>query len=117
MEPAVGVTTPSSIWIVVVFPAPFGPSKPRISPGLMSNEISLTAMDSPNRFTRCWTRRTGVDMNNQELRGMLRSLSDTAVRHRRTVNVGQVPESARVPATEAGMAAALGFQPMLRTRL
>jgi hypothetical protein len=57
--------------MVVVFPAPFGPSNPRISPGLMSNEISLTATNSPNRFTKCWTRRIGVDMNDQRLSRMM----------------------------------------------
>ena len=33
IEPSVGVITPSNIWKIVVFPAPFGPSRPTVSPG------------------------------------------------------------------------------------
>ena len=33
--------------IVVVFPAPFGPSTPKHSPSRMSNEMSSTATKSP----------------------------------------------------------------------
>src|ERR1041385_2190760 len=157
MEPAVGLTTPSSICSVVVFPAPFGPNNPRISPGLISNEISLTAKNSPNCFTRCLTCKIGVNMNDQRLSRMLRSLSGITVRDKakemrpdarpqvwknrrrirwntlrifsgrerrrwsqivrrsRTVNVGQAPESARVPATKARIQVALKFESMLRT--
>jgi len=62
MDPAVGVTSPRSIWIVVVLPAPFGPNNPRISPGLISNDTSSTAVKSPNRLVRCATCNTGVVM-------------------------------------------------------
>jgi hypothetical protein len=40
---------------VVVFPAPFGPRKPRISPSCNEKEIPLTAINSflgPNNFFR-----------------------------------------------------------------
>jgi hypothetical protein len=33
--------------IVVVFPAPFGPSSPTISPGAMTNDRPSTAVVSP----------------------------------------------------------------------
>src|SRR2546422_6158067 len=57
ISPAVGVISPSSIWIVVVLPAPFGPSRPRISPCRMSNETPSTAVKSPKRLVRfrTWT--------------------------------------------------------------
>src|SRR5712692_8955030 len=57
ISPAVGVMSPSSIWMVVVLPAPFGPSRPRISPCRMSNETPSTAVKSPKRLVRfrTWT--------------------------------------------------------------
>src|SRR6266850_353137 len=42
-EPEVGGRTPVMIRMVVVFPAPFGPRKPRISPLSTLNVTSLTA--------------------------------------------------------------------------
>src|SRR3954464_12968788 len=50
--PLVGVNNVVSILIVVVFPAPFGPRKAKISPLLTSSEMSLTAATSPYFFTR-----------------------------------------------------------------
>src|SRR3989442_12096744 len=61
IDPAVGVISPSSIWIVVVLPAPFGPKGPRISPGWISNDTPSTAGNSPNRFVRPRTSTIGSD--------------------------------------------------------
>src|SRR2546427_13088226 len=62
IDPAVGVISPSSIWIVVVLPAPFGPKRPRISPGWISNDTPSTAVNSPNRFVRPRTSTIGSDI-------------------------------------------------------
>src|SRR5881296_169527 len=48
--------------MVVVLPAPFGPRRPRISPGRISNEMPSTAVKSPNRFIRPWTSTIGMGM-------------------------------------------------------
>ena len=50
--------------MVVVFPAPFGPRKPRISPVLTSNEMSFTAVCSPYTLVRF---RTEMDMGSEGL--------------------------------------------------
>src|SRR5690625_28278 len=42
--PESGINKPQIILMVVVFPAPFGPSKPSISPRLTVNETSSTAV-------------------------------------------------------------------------
>ena len=47
MTPRSGRRTPSTHSIVVVFPAPFGPINPKISPSLTSNETSETATVAP----------------------------------------------------------------------
>src|SRR5947208_3037572 len=47
MLPRSGRRTPSTHSIVVVFPAPFGPIKPKTSPSLTSNETSETATVVP----------------------------------------------------------------------
>src|SRR5579864_3168749 len=47
--PAVGSSVVVSTRCVVVFPAPFGPSRPKSSPGRTSNDTSFTAARSPNR--------------------------------------------------------------------
>src|SRR5436853_5874945 len=52
IEPAVGSRTPRTMLMVVVFPAPFGPSSPTISTRITSNEISATAIISPYFFER-----------------------------------------------------------------
>ena len=52
ISPEVGVSTPKSIWIIVVFPAPFGPSKPKISPSAIEKETSFVARNAPNVFVR-----------------------------------------------------------------
>gem|GEM_PF-5758528 len=43
MTPRSGVRKPSMHSIVVVFPAPLGPIKPKISPSFTSNDTSSTA--------------------------------------------------------------------------
>src|SRR4026209_2693816 len=51
-RPAVGVSSPPRIRIVVALPAALGPRHPKISPGFTSSETGSTATKSPNRFTR-----------------------------------------------------------------
>src|SRR5438094_4706116 len=55
--PDVGARRPQSIRIVVDFPAPLLPRKPKISPSRTSNETSLTATKPPKRRVR---RRTSM---------------------------------------------------------
>jgi hypothetical protein len=50
--PASRRKTPATIEIVVVLPAPFGPSRPYVSPGAMAKPTPSTAVRSPNRRTR-----------------------------------------------------------------
>ena len=45
--PWLGVMTVASIRSVVVLPAPFGPSRPKISPARTSNETRSTAWTAP----------------------------------------------------------------------
>src|SRR5262249_27091426 len=47
-RPEVGVSNPHRMRIVVDFPAPFGPRKPKISPFATSTETLSTATKSPN---------------------------------------------------------------------
>src|SRR5688572_30724539 len=47
-SPALGASSPVSILIVVVFPAPFGPRNPKISPSSTSKVTWSTATNSPN---------------------------------------------------------------------
>src|SRR5262249_33910640 len=54
--PLVGGSSVVSILMVVVFPAPFGPRKAKISPLGTSNDTSLTAVKSANFLTRFCTR-------------------------------------------------------------
>src|SRR6266567_538667 len=51
-DPDVGASRPQRIRMVVDFPAPFGPKKPKISPGATRIDTWSTATKSPNRFTR-----------------------------------------------------------------
>src|ERR1700684_1279112 len=48
--PDVGRTRPSSIRIVVVLPAPFGPTKPQTDPEGMASARPSTTVRSPKRF-------------------------------------------------------------------
>src|SRR5207302_3883756 len=58
--PEVGLIKPTSIRIVVVLPAPFGPRKPKISPRWSSNETSSTMVLSPMIFVRVVAVRVGL---------------------------------------------------------
>jgi hypothetical protein len=49
-SPAVAEIRLASMRTVVVFPAPFGPSRPRTSALFTSSERPSTAVPSPNRF-------------------------------------------------------------------
>src|SRR3954454_18319613 len=53
--PLVGGRTPVRMRIVVVFPAPFGPRNPRISPDWTWKLTSSTAFRSRYLFERCET--------------------------------------------------------------
>ena len=57
--PLVAGSSPHSMRKVVVLPAPFGPSRPKISPRATSNEVLATAVKSPKRRTRSRTTITG----------------------------------------------------------
>ena len=46
-RPPVGFKTVLRMRRVVVLPAPFGPSRPKIAPGRHSNETSVTAETQP----------------------------------------------------------------------
>src|SRR5258708_23679389 len=58
--PEVGVIRPTSIRIVVVLPAPFGPRKPKISPRCSSNETESTIVLSPMIFVSVVAVRVGL---------------------------------------------------------
>ena len=47
IDPALGISSPSSIAIVVVFPAPLPPSNPSVCPAPTENPIPSTARTSP----------------------------------------------------------------------
>src|SRR5574341_1798577 len=51
-DPDVHIFTPHNIWIVVVLPAPSGPTSPKISPFFTSRLIPLTATFLPYFFVR-----------------------------------------------------------------
>src|SRR5437867_12931304 len=53
--PLEGASRPQRILMVVDLPAPFGPRKPKISPGRTVKETWSTATKAPNRFTRSST--------------------------------------------------------------
>src|ERR1035437_1161358 len=56
--PAVGVSRPQSMRMVVDLPAPFGPRKPKISPRRTANETPATALNAPKCFSRFITSTT-----------------------------------------------------------
>src|SRR5579871_353426 len=68
-EPEVGRSNPQSMRMVVDFPAPLGPRKPKISPRRTSSVTWSTARKSPKRLTRSrvWTALSG--MGNLRVRG------------------------------------------------
>jgi hypothetical protein len=51
-SPSVGAMSVESIFIMVVLPAPFGPSSPKISPCMTSNDNRSTAVTDSNRLVR-----------------------------------------------------------------
>ena len=54
-DPESGLKMSSMMRMVVVLPAPLGPSRPKTSPGSISNDTSSTARVSPNDLLRCST--------------------------------------------------------------
>src|SRR4029078_4661668 len=52
--PSVGVMMPARQRSVVVFPAPFRPTRPRISPGAPSHVTPRTAVKSPYNLVSVW---------------------------------------------------------------
>src|SRR4029077_5804711 len=58
-SPAVGTAKPVSIRMVVVFPAPLGPSRPTHSPASTRKLRSTTAWRSPNRLASARVSTTG----------------------------------------------------------
>src|SRR6185312_16936438 len=54
-RPALGGSNPASRLSNVVFPDPFGPNIPMISPLLIANDTSDTATRPPKRLVRFWT--------------------------------------------------------------
>src|SRR5277367_4271320 len=52
VQPEVGFIRPARIFSVVVLPAAFGPSMAKNCPRGIVSEMSLTAVRSPNFFTR-----------------------------------------------------------------
>src|SRR5215472_9103359 len=45
---------------MVLFPAPFGPRRPRISPAWIAKLTSCTAVTAPKRLVRLWASSTGT---------------------------------------------------------
>src|SRR5665648_109766 len=58
MVPSSAGIRPATMEMIVVLPAPFGPSRPYVSLGAIRNETPSTAVRSPYRRTRSWTTRT-----------------------------------------------------------
>jgi len=58
-EPSVGASRPQSMRMVVLFPAPFGPRKPKISPRAVSKLTWSTAVNLPKRRVSPSTRTAG----------------------------------------------------------
>ena len=55
----IGLVSPSQISIVVVFPAPFGPSRPKHSPRITSRSRLSTAITSPKVLRKPFSEREG----------------------------------------------------------
>ena len=70
--PVVGCSRVVSIFIVVVFPAPFGPRNAKIEPASTSKEISFTAVNEwPNFFVKFLTDMLDFVSANLRLSGRL----------------------------------------------
>src|SRR5436309_5486870 len=89
--PDVGLIRPTSMRIVVVFPAPFGPRKPKISPRCSSNETLSTMVLSPMILVRVVAVRVGVICH-----------PEPAQHGRRTPHVLAARETSHRPAGLAG---------------
>src|ERR1700730_4282955 len=84
MVPSAGRGIPTSICMVVVLPAPFGPSNPTILPlGTVKLTLS-TARNEPYSLVRFWTSRAGCTLKERTL------MSTIAAEQR--VRVGSVAE-------------------------
>src|ERR1043165_1092258 len=62
MVPRSASSSPATIRISVVFPAPFSPTRPTISPGCTSSETSSTARVGPNDFETFAIRSTASEL-------------------------------------------------------
>src|SRR4029079_14907431 len=96
MRPLLGCRTPRIMLIVVVFPAPLGPSKPTISPGAIENDRESTARVPPYALRRFETSR--IDIKKK------RAVSSTAPGEFR---ISQLPPSGGRHALTAGPCAGL----------
>src|SRR5437870_4194216 len=99
ISPAVGVMSPSSIWMVVVLPAPFGPSTPRISPCRMSNESPSTPLKSPKRLVRfrTWTISSVIG---QTFKDGVREASGLSLRSKRSNLVPDVIDGSEIASSQ-----------------
>src|SRR5512146_2054440 len=76
MAPASGRKRSRIMRIVVVLPAPFGPTKPNITPSRTSIERSLIAWNEPNHLLICSTIRLIGDAS-VHLAGMSNTITDS----------------------------------------
>src|SRR6202162_3694816 len=60
IRPALGARRPVSILMVVDFPAPLGPRKPKNCPGATRRSMPSTAISSPKRRVRPWVEIVGA---------------------------------------------------------
>src|SRR6516165_8716572 len=67
--PASGRIWPSTLLKSVVFPEPFGPITPKISPGITSKLTPPTARIAPYDFFRSLTLKSGAVISDAGLRG------------------------------------------------
>src|SRR5688572_5316699 len=85
-SPSLGASSPVSILMVVVLPAPLGPRNPKISPARTSNVTASTAVKSPKRRVRPVTLTggvTGVPITSGGIRHVLVEKADEDVLQRR----------------------------------
>ena len=71
-SPSLGGSKPVSIFMVVVLPQPFEPTKPKISPRSMVKLTRSTAVKSPKRQVRSRALMTGFGVNDTMRRYMQR---------------------------------------------
>src|SRR5512140_2680956 len=100
-RPSVGASSPQRIRMVVDFPAPLGPRKPKISPAATSSDTWSTATKSPKRFTRPLVMTVGSDTRG----GLLfADLGDKRFFERRRISAGQLLERGRRVAADQAAA-------------